>query len=168
MNRSMYRDTGSDLAEDREEAGSDLVEPLVEVQNALSREEVPLDVLTPKQAEAMRRLGELAKLPENWDGYGSLPPTQIAIELVMDLLLNIDDRHLPAARVVPVSDGGVQLEWRTADRELHLEVAGDGTGQYLQMQDGQPQKEDEVTPRIDYVRPLLAWLSPRTVERLAA
>ncbi len=170
MNGLEYRDTGSDLVEPYGEArtGSDLIKFMGQVQDTLSREEVPVDILTPKQAEAMRRLGEIAKLPRNWDSYGSPPPTPIAVELVVDLLLNIDDRNLPAAHVVPVSGGGVQLEWRASGRELQLEISGDGTAQYLQVEHGRPIKEEEIAPRSEQLRSLMIWLISQAAERRAA
>ena len=157
MNGSMSRDTGSDQ-----------VDTFRELENAWSREDVPVESLTPKQAEAMRRLGDLVKLPTNWDSYGSPPPTPRAVDTVMDLLLTIDDWNLPAVLVVPVSGGGLQLEWRMEDRELQLEIAGDGTAQYLQVEDGQPPREDEILPTVEYVQALLAWLNPHFAERWAA
>jgi len=158
MNGLEYRDTGSDL-----------VRPMEGMENALSREEeVLLETLSPKQAEAMRRLGEIAKLPQNWDSYGSPPPTPIAVETVMDLLLKIDDRNLPFVRVVPVSGGGVQLEWCVSDRELQLEISGDGTAQYLQIENGRPIKEEEVAPTAEQLRSLLIWLVAWSSQRRAA
>jgi hypothetical protein len=150
------------------DTGSDQVQTFGATQDALSREEVFLENLSPKQAEAMRRLGEIVKLPPNWDSYGSPPPTRNAIETVVDLLLKTDDRNLPSVHIVPVSGGGVQLEWRVSDRELQLEIAGDGTAQYLQVEHGQPIKEEEIAPRSEQVRSLLMWLIPRTAERWAA
>jgi hypothetical protein len=169
MSGFAYRDTGSDLVElvGETQIGSDLVKPIEEMQDTLSLDEVPVAILTPKQAEAMRRLGDIVRLSPNWDSYGSPPPTSTAVGIVMDLLLKIDDRNLPSAHVVPVSGGGVQLEWRQSDRELQLEISGDGTAQYLQVEHGRPFKEEEITPRSEQLRPLLIWLVPRA-ERWAA
>jgi hypothetical protein len=157
MNASLNRDTGSDQ-----------VDTFAEIDIALSSREVPLETLSPKQAEAMRRLGDLVKLPANWDSYGSPPLSQVAVETVIDLLQRIDDRNLPAVRIVPVSGGGVQLEWRVSTRELQLEIASDGTAQYLQIEGGQPQREEEITSTADRMPPLLEWLISGTAERLAA
>lgn len=150
------------------DAGSDQVVTFEDLEDTLSRDEVPLEILSLKQAEAARRLGELAMLPPNWDSYGSPPPSRIAVETVMDLLPRIDDRNLPPVRIVPVPGGGVQLEWRVSDRELQFEIAADGTGQYLLIENGQPQREEEVPPTTDQIRPLLRWLVSRAGERLAA
>jgi hypothetical protein len=150
------------------DTGSDQVQTFGTTQDSLSRKEVLLENLSPKQAEAIRRLGEIVKLPLNWDSYGSPPPTRIAIETVVDLLLETDDRNLPSVHIVPVSGGGVQLEWRVSDREVQLEVAGDGTAQYLLVEHGQPIKEGDITPTSEQVRSLLMWLIPRAAERWAA
>jgi hypothetical protein len=128
-----------------------------------------LDDLSPSQAEAMRRLGEIAKLPHNWDSYGSPPPSSTAMDIVMDLLLKIDDPNLPSTHVIPVSGGGVQLEWNLSPRELQLEISSDGTAQYLQIEQGRPVKEDEIAAlSTEQVKLLLAWLFPVAAERRAA
>ena len=128
-----------------------------------------LDELSPSQAEAMRRLGELAELPHNWDSYGSPPPSSIALEIVMDLLLKIDDPNLPSTHVVPVSGGGLQLEWNVSPREVQLEISGEGTAQYLQIEQGRPVREREIaTFSTEQVKSLLTWLVPWTPEQRAA
>jgi len=125
--------------------------------------------LSPNQAEAMRRLGEIANLPQDWDSYGSRPPTSAAVEIVMDLLSKIDNFNLPSTRVVPVSGGGVQLEWNVAERGLRLEISGEGSAEYLQMEAGQPVKEGEITDSSgDAIRTLLLWLVPWVADRRAA
>ena len=149
--------------------GSDHVDIMKEIEHASSRYEVPLDSLSPNQAEAMRTLGELANLPQNWDGYGSPPPTRAALRLVMDVLLCIDDRSLPSARVVPVSSGGIQLEWRVSPRELQLEISGDGSAQYLQLENGLPLREEEMASlTMDRARSLAIWLIPGRSQKWAA
>jgi hypothetical protein len=127
-----------------------------------------LDDLSPSQAEAMRRLGEIAKLPHNWDSYGSPPPSATALDMVMDLLLKIDDPALPPTHVVPVSGGGLQLEWNVSPREVQLEISGEGTAQYLQIEQGRPVKEEELAAfSTAQVKSLLVWLLP-SAERRAA
>jgi hypothetical protein len=125
--------------------------------------------LSPNQAEAMRRLGEIVNLPPNWDSYGSPPPTTTAVEIVMDLLETIDNPNLPAPRVVPVSGGGLQLEWNVSPRELQLEISGEGIAQCLQIEDRRPVREEEITYlTTDRIRSLLTWLVPWAAERRAA
>jgi len=128
-----------------------------------------LDDLSPSQAEAMRRLGEIAKLQHNWDSYGSPPPSSTALEIVMDLLLKIDHPNLPSTDVVPVSGGGLQLEWNVSDREIQLEISSEGTAQYLQIERGRPVREEEIAAlSTEQVKLLLAWLFPVAAERRAA
>ena len=158
MNVQVNRDTGSDQVDTFRD----------DMEETLSRDEVPLEILSPKQAEAMRRLGDIVSLPANWDSYGSSPPSRIAIETVVDLLPRIDDRNLPSVRIVPVSGGGVQLEWRASNRELQLEISADGTAQYLQIEDGRPTMEDEVSPAAEQIKFLLLWLLPWVPQRRAA
>jgi hypothetical protein len=63
-------------------------------------------------------LDELRDLREDWDGYGSPPPTEEAIALA-ELIINAEPR------VVPLSSGGVQIEWPVAGAEIS--ITPDGT-----------------------------------------
>jgi hypothetical protein len=84
--------------------GSDHVDVMKEIEHASSRYEVPLDSLSPNQAEAMRSLGELANLPPNWDAYGSPPPTRVALNVVIDVLLHIADFIQKEAERLPLRE----------------------------------------------------------------
>lgn len=85
---------------------------------------------------AQRKISELAQLPENWDGYGSLPIQQPAIEQSADVLSILSNLDLPDPQIFPVPGGGVQLEFRQASRELEIEILPDGSIQFLIVQDG--------------------------------
>lgn len=108
-----------------------------------------------------RRLRELSLYGPNWDSYDSPPPTAKAIQLTTGLLLwaRIHSRDMPRPHLVPVSGGGIQLEWQLGSRELELEVLPDGYVEFLAVND-----EDEFTGKISSsellikVRNLWRWL----------
>ncbi len=90
----------------------------------------PCTILKP----ALERLEQLAELGPDWDSYGAHAPTPDAVAAAHDLLIAVGERlgHRLGSRVmpsavVPLADGGVQIEWRgpTADLELEIRAADD-------------------------------------------
>lgn len=79
---------------------------------------------------AAERIGELAKLQQNWDGCGGEPILQEAIDRTAGLLLTIHGLtkgklHCPF--IAPLPDGGLELEWEMdSGVELTLIVRGGG------------------------------------------
>lgn len=105
------------------------------------------------------RLEELARLGENWDSYGGLPPTEVALAAARDFIRDIVHEFAPALGwkvdpfvVAPLSDGGVQIEWRTPRREIELEVGPRGEIGYLLIDRSseapQFEEKDDVTRRV--------------------
>jgi hypothetical protein len=84
------------------------------------------------------RLARLAELGSDWDSYGGAPPSGQALATARELLFAVAERcgELVGERVrpyavAPIADGGVQLEWRGAHRELELEIGPGGDVGYL-------------------------------------
>ncbi|MGI8403216.1 MAG: hypothetical protein ACR2OE_00345 [Thermomicrobiales bacterium] len=76
--------------------------------------------------DAMRRIFEAQALPFDWDSYGgigaTINATNRALSLIFDLWeygLLLDDQHFD---VVPVSTGGIQLEWIGTHGEIEIEI----------------------------------------------
>jgi hypothetical protein len=85
------------------------------------------------QATALRKLDELKNLPENWDSYGADPirPNAIAkaksiITSVMIAFSGNIGNVVQLKDVIPVADGGVQLEWIGPHAELEIEISPNG------------------------------------------
>jgi len=72
----------------------------------------------------------ILELPANWDSYGG---KRIRAELVAGALL-ILIRSMPidltAPSVVPLGDGGVQLEWHRRQQDLEITFSADESPQY--------------------------------------
>lgn len=113
------------------------------------------------QVEAVKKIFSFQSLVKNWDSYGSEPIAQGAISLAMDLINHVGFGNVPAPRVIPVSGGGIQLEWVKGNRELEVEVHPNGTIEYLSAYNGEPTGEAEVEPReaLPEAERLLSWLS---------
>ena len=120
---------------------------------------VPISRLSPWQVDALKMVFKLASLPENWDTYGSRPPTRIAVETAIGVITQVDLEELPAPYVVPVPGGGIQLEWVADDRELELEVLPEGGIAYLKAKGDESPIEGELPLTAhSELTSLLAWL----------
>jgi len=75
----------------------------------------------------------------------------------MDLLTSIGIDYFVAPRVVPVSGGGLQLEWESGTRGLELEILDDGSVEYLRTERREP-RDEGLVHSINDVRPLFLWL----------
>ena len=77
--------------------------------------------------EAIGNIRQLLQLPSNWDSYDAAPIGSDATERSIDVFLDILNqpdlwKQLPAPRIVPCPDGGIQLEWDMNDREIEIVV----------------------------------------------
>ena len=79
----------------------------------------------------VQSLLDLLQLPQNWDGYGAVQvQEQIALKALM-VLVEVMERDAPAPSVVPLNDGGIQVEWHRRGRNLEIEFpAGEAPGFY--------------------------------------
>lgn len=114
------------------------------------------------QKNALIALFHIASLPENWDSYGSPPPLPQIVNYAERLLRSIRDEDLPVPHIIPVSGGGIQIEWSNPPRELELEILPDGSIQYLEIGDEEPFHEGELTDT-SQIHSLLSWLTHATV-----
>ena len=70
--------------------------------------------------QIIRECKELLKLPEGWDSYKAKRIEADAVLAAIEVLLEImsDDAEIPS--VVPLNDGGVQLEWHPGGYDLEI------------------------------------------------
>jgi len=59
-------------------------------------------------------------LPPNWDSYGGGPVDVEVIHAAMNCMNSVLAPQSPAPRVVPLSSGGVQLEWHRKGIDLEI------------------------------------------------
>lgn len=111
------------------------------------------------QIDAIRKLVQLLALPRDWDSYGSPPPSEIAVKAAGSLILDIDLDYSVSPRIVPVSGGGVQLEWNVGSREVEIEIDNKGSAEYLKSVHAKPVEEGPIAlASIPRIRSLLTWL----------
>lgn len=115
------------------------------------------------QKDALIALFHIALLPEDWDSYGSPPPSQQVIKNTERLLRMIKFEDLPVPHITPVSGGRIQIEWSILSRALELEVLPDGSVEYLEIDNEKPLQEGELNPAdISQLQSLLLWLTHAT------
>src|SRR5438105_11712274 len=109
----------------------------------------------PWLSSALADIARIAALPPGWDGYGSPQLSVEEWEQATQLLASVTHSDLPAPKIVPVSGGGIQIEWQHCGRELELEiVAGAQEVIFLQVyRDGTT--EEGSYPPADVYKPRL-------------
>jgi hypothetical protein len=101
--------------------------------------------------QALLRVGQLRSLEEDWNSYGSPPPSERLIQVVEAFIESSDHffrPFLPAPHTVPVPGGGIKLAWLNGERELELELGPIEDGhmpiEYLRVSHGEPIAEGPV------------------------
>ncbi|MGD0292249.1 MAG: hypothetical protein ABSB30_00170 [Terracidiphilus sp.] len=70
-------------------------------------------------------------LPENWDSYGAKKIKSDLFSQSLSFLGLIMDTTSPAPSVVPLGDGGLQLEWHRKQQDLEIAFPADDTPQFF-------------------------------------
>lgn len=114
------------------------------------------------QLEPVKRLLECLSLKENWDSYGGRPPLLQPVLKAIEFLDMIPYDNPPRPRIVPLSSGGIQLEWSYSGRELEIEFPPEGPVGFLGAENATDEQEGRVTSFSPAdVRSLMAWLIAR-------
>ena len=106
--------------------------------------------------EVLGRLDRLRNLHQDWDSYGSDAPTSLAVAIARHLIWIVltrtyalaEDRSIPYA-VVPLSGGGVQVEWRCGAKAIEVEIGPDGHFGYLLVEGSGTQRRFDERDGID-------------------
>lgn len=59
----------------------------------------------------MQGLVDVRTLPANWDSYDAMPINPKLVDMALTFMSGLLGPSSPAPRVVPLSSGGLQLEW---------------------------------------------------------
>ena len=93
--------------------------------------------------KAIDDLDALSKLPIDWDSYGSPKISNDLIIAAKSFLYQLEYEFIAAPRVVPISGGGIQLEWQMGERELELEFIDSDNIGYLKVRNEKPIEESQ-------------------------
>jgi hypothetical protein len=69
-------------------------------------------------------------LGENWNSYGGKPINTDLIKQALSLLESIMQADSPAPSVVPIGDGGLQIEWHRKQQDLEIVFPSDEVPQF--------------------------------------
>lgn len=120
------------------------------------------------RAIALRRIERLARLKDDWNGYGAKPFSPELIAAVKGFVTALPDRLFEpsdeevggvAPFAVAVANGSIQLEWHMGDRILELEFEKSGEIGYLQWWPQEGVEDEASYPASDTARSvaLIEW-----------
>lgn len=108
----------------------------------------------------LRNLVELLRLPGHWDAQGAAPIRRDVADDVVSFLSRFLDTHSAAPWVVPLADGGLQLEWHRGGLDIEVAFSADDAPEmHVVDLDSETQWElDPLSEAIETVRPLVERL----------
>lgn len=109
----------------------------------------------------LRKLAALESLEPGWDSESASPIDREIIEAARRFVRSVPDGIAPRPMVVPLSSGGVQLEWHSGRRVLELEFESPETVHYLKWDpDHKVEDEDLVsTSESGQLLDLITWFT---------
>ena len=116
---------------------------------------------------ALRRLDELQNLPQDWDSYDADPISQNAIATAKSIIISVMKSFgntigdvVQLTDVIPIADGGVQLEWVGPHAELEIEISPNGNIGllYISVSEGRRNYEESKDNSLNDVYTVIAKL----------
>jgi hypothetical protein len=97
--------------------------------------------------EAFERI---MRLPANWDSYGAQPVQSALAGKAVEILSLVMEEDSPPPSIVPLSDGGLQMEWHLRGQDVEIVIATDEPPTYYyRSHEGNP---EEGLPSAAYAR----------------
>jgi hypothetical protein len=109
-------------------------------------------------APVRTRLIELMRLQRNWDTYGGVAVQRRSATHALWFLARLLERDTSAPWVVPLSEGGVQLEWHTPDLDLEAVFTDEGDEVSISDRARGVDWEGSVEASFDVLRPVVGDL----------
>jgi hypothetical protein len=105
------------------------------------------------------RIGQLAALPHDWNGYGACPIDPNVIESASKLIDRLSIDTISTPQVVPMTRGRLQFEWHRGRRSLELEIETPTLVHYLKYDPDRGIEEEATLPVEETLRlmELLHW-----------
>jgi hypothetical protein len=112
-------------------------------------------------AEVQSALDSLRALTPNWDGYGAPSIDSAVIEAAKTFVATLPENLVPRPRVVPMSNGTLQLEWHDGPKSLELEFESPTSIRYLQWfpEKGIEQESSFAATNVEAAFGLIQWFS---------
>lgn len=112
--------------------------------------------LTHFHREVISQLFKKQNMDQNWDGYGSSPPSRELIDRAVNLTIMLNFDETTQGQALALEGGGVQIECSKGNRELHFSLFPEGTVEYLKLEQGHTVDEGPVYST-SQVRDLELW-----------
>jgi hypothetical protein len=102
-------------------------------------------------------------LPPGWNSHAAAPVTLTAAQVGLDVLVAAAEQAAPAPAVVPLSSGGLQIEWHAGGIDLEVAIDHDGSVDLLfeDLESGD-RSEQDLRGDLAPLWPFLALLAQRT------
>ena len=104
----------------------------------------------------------LTTLPRGWDGYHGVPVTRANVQMAAHFLDRFLDSSSAAPWLVPLSGGGLQLEWHQGGLDIEVAYPADDVPE-MYVRDLASGEEWEIDPEstdLDGLRTLASRLRP--------
>jgi hypothetical protein len=85
-----------------------------------THDDVPID---PWIKEVTARLGDLLVLESGWDGYTGRPVNLSTALFAARFLSRFRSEQIPIPSIMPLSNGGLQMEWHRNGWDIEIEIA---------------------------------------------
>jgi hypothetical protein len=107
----------------------------------------------------MQGFADLVTLEPKWDSYQAKPIQKVAIDKAMALLDALLRPSSPTPSIVPLSSGGLQVEWHRNDQDLEIVFEPRKTPEFFYKNASTGAEEDgSVSSRVDFVIQLIRAL----------
>lgn len=85
---------------------------------------------------AIAQISGLTALARGWNSYGA-PPVEADCALqAVEFLLGVAQPHVPSPTIVPLTDGGIQVEWHQGGIDLEISFSDFESGVYIEDREG--------------------------------
>jgi hypothetical protein len=101
----------------------------------------------------------LLRLPQDWDGYGAVQIQEQIAQKALMVLVEVMENDALAPSVVPLSDGGIQVEWHRRGRNIEIEFpASEEPGFYYYEDGSEMESEGQVSRNYNRIHAYIANL----------
>ena len=103
-------------------------------------------------SNALKRISDLTGLAENWDGYGAHKIDAERVAEAVAFLTEIAHPGIAEPSVVPLVDGGLQIEWHRAGLDVEVSLSEEEPVVYVSDRDSDEQSEhpaNEAVPQVE-------------------
>jgi len=127
---------------------------------------VPQQYFDPEfRAYLASELDRLRHLRAGWDGYRAATIDTAVLDAARALIFRLPVHFAPRPHVVPLSSGGLQLEWSSGQVALELEFESPAIIRYLKWnpEAGQPEENTVAVTDDDRIEDLIRWYARQHV-----